>query len=280
MTERGLATELRQDLQRAAAGRGRVLYLEGKTDVPILLGLLGAQGEREVPGGVLHDGVLIRGLSERGGSGRSAVAQRLAVAVREGYPGIFGVIDGDGEPLAALAPEFDAPHSGPRFRWKTYCVENLLVLAGWPTQWDPAPDWQEALAAFAPYVALNRLGSGLRERLRPLQLDRMVNPPQGRLYTADEILGKLRAGKHELAGLDVEAMFAAELELFRSTLARDVAEAHALVNGKWLVNLFAAQRTGRTPAQCRDDWTGYLREAGGSAEIRCWWRRTIAPVDG
>lgn len=275
MNERELQREIVADLQRAAAGRGAVLYLEGKTDVPILLALLGAQEVRAMPEGVLFEGVLIRGL--RDGSGSSAVAQRLEVAQRSGYPGIFGIIDGDGEALAALAPAFDAPHVGPKFRWKAYCIENLLTRA-WPAAWGPAPDWREVFAAFAPYVALNRLGSELRGRMRPLQLDRFINPPQGPLQTAEELLASLRAGKHLLAGLDIEAMLAVELELFMTTLDGGLEAAHALLNGKWLVNAFAPYRTRRTPKQCRDEWATCLCDAGGDAEVRSWWRRTIAPA--
>lgn len=279
MNERELATRIRQDLQRAAAGRGRVLYLEGKTDVPILLALLGAQHPLEVSDAVLHDGVLIRGLrGDRDGSGSSAVTQHLEVARRHVYPGVFGVLDGDGEELHALAAEFDAPHAGPRFRWKSYCIENLLARGGWPEPWGPAAGPQEALRAFAPYVALNRVGSELRGRLRQLRLHRFIRPTYDELHTADEVLGMLRAGKELLAGVDVVALFAAELDAFHAALARDLDEAHALLNGKWLVDVFAPRRTGRTQTQCRDEWTEHLRRAGGDPEIKAWWRRVVAPA--
>lgn len=278
MNERELAKEIRQDLQSAAAGRDRVLYLEGKTDVPILLALLGAEGEREVSNAILYDGVLIRGLRDRGGSGSCAVVQRLDVARRLGYPGIFGVLDGDGEPLAVLAQEFDAPHAGPCFRWKTYCIENLLASTAWPTSWGQEPDWRRTIADFAPYVAINRLGTDLRDRLKPLHLDRFVNPSPGSLHTADDLLRKLREGKHKLAGLDVEAMLAAELKGFHATIERDMGEAHAFVNGKWLVNAFASHHTRLNPELCREEWTRHVRERGGAPEIRDWWRRTIAPA--
>lgn len=143
MNERELLKELARDVQSAAGGN--VVYLEGKTDVPILLGLLSAGGEQAVTGGVLYEGVLIRGLRDRRGSGSTAVSQRIAVAQRHGYSGILGVLDGDGAALVTLASDFDAPHAGPRFRWKAYCIENLLVRAGWPGAWGPAPDWREVM---------------------------------------------------------------------------------------------------------------------------------------
>ena len=63
MNERELLREFARDVQSAADGRRRVLYLEGKTDVPILLALLGARDERDVSNGVLHDGVWSAGLA-------------------------------------------------------------------------------------------------------------------------------------------------------------------------------------------------------------------------
>jgi hypothetical protein len=278
MNEQWLCKEIEKDLQAAAAGRGVVLYLEGKTDVPILLALLGARDEREVSGGVLHDGVLIRGLRDRGGSGSSAVKQRLDVAQRRGYPGIFGVLDGDGAALGTLASEFDAPHPGPLFRWKGYCIENLLASACWPEAWGVTPEWSAVLAAFAPYVALNRLGFDVRRRLERLRLDRFLNPDRSRPLEATEVfVAKLRDGKHELLNLEIEAMFSVELDAFMAALATSLDDAHALLNGKWLVSAFAPQHTGRTQEQCRDEWAMHLRSIGGDPEIKAWWRRTVAP---
>ena len=58
MNERELLKELARDVQSAAAGRRKVLYLEGKSDAPILLALLGASEGRAVSNGVLHDALL------------------------------------------------------------------------------------------------------------------------------------------------------------------------------------------------------------------------------
>lgn len=278
MSDRELCREIEKDLQGAAAGRGVVLYLEGKTDVPILLGLLGPGDEREVAGGSLRDGVLLRGLSGNGGSGSSAVKQRVAVAQRHGYRGIFGVLDGDGEALGTLAAEFDDPHPGPLFRWKCYCIENLLAQASWPERWQAAPDWPVVLATFAPYVAINRLWKDLQQRLKRLGLDRFRNPDRGRpLETSQDVLARLRAGQHELSTLEIAELFAREVDAFTTAVQTSVDEGHARVNGKWIVETFAARHMGLTHEQCRDEWITHLRSVGGYPEIKAWWRRTIAP---
>lgn len=270
-----LREEIEKDLQAASEGRRVIVYLEGKTDVPILLGLLGTSGDRETPRGVLHEGVLICGLTKKSGS--SAVKRRLEVAREAKISGIFGVLDGDGDGLAQLAGEFDAPHVGPRFRWKGYCIENLLARAAWPGAWGERPDWGHELVRFAPYVAINRLGLDLRLRLKNLGLDRFINPGRAQLRTPEEFAQVLRAGKDELAGLEVDAMFSRELDAFLRTLQVSVDEAHALVNGKWLIDHFAARCAPATQERCRDEWTACLRAAGGDPEIRAWWRRAVAP---
>jgi len=268
MTEDETRTALVQDAR--LAGGEPVLYLEGKTDVPVLLGLLGARDAPAVPGGVVFENVLIRGLT-----GSSAVDQRLSVAQRYVIPRIFGVLDGDGDTLAQLAPDFNPTHQGPRFRWKAYCIENLLARAGWPDAWGPVPDWREVMGTFAPYVAMNRLGLGLRQRLKRLGLDRFANPRQD-LWTTEQVLSRLREGKQELVGLEVETMFLDELERFNEVLAASMDEAHALFNGKWLVEVYAPRHTKRSPDVCREHWARHLREIGGDPEIKSWWRRVLA----
>lgn len=278
MNEQWLRREIEKDLQRAAAGRGVVCYLEGKTDVPILLGLLGARDEGEVSGGVLHEGVLIRGL--RDGSGSSAVKQRLEVAGRHGYPGIFGVLDGDGEARSTLAAAFDAPHPGPCYRWKAYCIENLLAGAVWPAAWGAVPEWRVVLADYAPYVAINRLGTELRRRLQRLELDRFISPGNARpLRTTGEFLAMLAEGQHALGNLEIAAMFSTEVEGYMATLGHSLEDAHALLNGKWLVGCFAPRRTGRSARECRDEWTEALRFAGGDPEIGAWWARAVLAAE-
>lgn len=279
MSERELLGKIEEDLRLAAEGRRRVLYLEGRTDVRILLGLLGRGEATAMPDSILHDGILIRGLTDRSkfGAGSKAVRQRVELAAGHGYPGVFGVLDGDGEALPVLAPQFDDPYGGPLFRWKVYCIENLLARAPWPEEWGIAPDWHTVLADLAPYVALNRLGLTLRTRLQRLGLDRFINPGSASpLLATEELRGKLRDGQHELAGLDVVAMYDAELAVFASTLARGVDQAHTLVNGKWLVDLCVPGLAGRTQEERRDKWAGQVARLGGDPEIKAWWTRTLA----
>lgn len=274
MSDRSVQQNIEDDLQDAATGRGRVLYLEGKSDVSILLALLGAGDERIATRGVLHDGVLLRHLN-----GSTAVAQHLAVAHEHNIRGIFGVLDGDGDPLTTLAAGFDPPHAGPRFRWKGYCIENLLARTPWPDAWGAPPDWREVLASFAPYVAINRLGTALRTRLDRVGLLRLINPTSAQApRDVDSFLAVLRTSKHELANLEIESLFAAELGDVNSVLDTGLDAAHALVNGKWLVDAFAARRTNLLRKhECRDAWTAHLRATGGDPETLAWWRRTIAP---
>lgn len=269
---RKILGDIVDDLRIARDTRGIVVYLEGKTDLPVLLALLGAQDVQSTARGVLFDGVLIRALG-----GSRDVERRLEVARDARIAGIFGVIDGDGEALAALALEFDEPYGGPRFRWKGYCIENLLTRAVWPAEWGARPDWSGELAKFAPYVAINRLWSDLGTRLNRVGLDRFINPARGQLRSAEDFLRVLRAGKDELVGLEVDAMFSRQVHEFLQTLTASVDEAHALVNGKWLIDHFAARCTPATQERCREEWTACLRAAGGDPEVRAWWRRAVAP---
>src|SRR5256885_507403 len=101
-----LAQEIRADLQRAPAQI--VIYLEGKTDVDPFFALLG----RATPEDGVHQGVFVKGLRDRGGGG-SAVRARVNVAIQFPFPGVFGIVDGDGLPLATLSQTFDHPYAGP-----------------------------------------------------------------------------------------------------------------------------------------------------------------------
>ena len=77
MNETALLRELKADLQRAPAQV--VIYLEGKTDLPVLFGMLGVAAPRDD----VHQGVLVRGLKDQS-SGSSAV--RAAVWPTRGTP--------------------------------------------------------------------------------------------------------------------------------------------------------------------------------------------------
>jgi hypothetical protein len=159
------------DLQTAPAGK--VIYLEGKTDMPVFFALLGVPEPRDG----LYQGVYVRGLKDKSGMGGSSVRQRVELAQQNGYRGIFGIVDGDGEALTQVSARFDAPFTGPLFTWKCYAIENLLVKTGWPIAWGGAPDWKQALLDHAPYVALNRMFRELQGKLKTLRLSRFNHPP-------------------------------------------------------------------------------------------------------
>ena len=127
MNERDILRKVQADLQLTPRG---VIYLEGKTDVPAFFGLLGIP----LPTDPIHQNVGIRGLKDASGSGSATVIQYVRVARSRNLP-VYGILDGDGRSLSALAAEFDVPHRGPLFSWKGYCIENLLVKTGWPTSW-------------------------------------------------------------------------------------------------------------------------------------------------
>ncbi|MBK7825695.1 hypothetical protein [Nannocystis sp.] len=273
MSSKAVLDRIVDDFQSAAPGRGVIVYLEGKTDPPVLLALLGAIDADETANGVLHDGVLIRSLG-----GSEEVEQRIEVARKAGVVGVFGVLDGDGRGLNEVAMQFDAPYPGPQFRWKGYCIENLLARAGWPPAWGVEPDWRAEMASYAPYVALNRLGSELRGRMKRLDLDGYLRPDRSRpLRQPEEFTEMFRDGKHELANLDVDAMFSKEYAAVGHTIEQSLDGAHTLIDGKWLINDLAPRRTGFSQERCREDWTVHVRAAGGDPEICAWWRRAVAP---
>jgi hypothetical protein len=176
-------TELLQELQQARQLAPRVVFVEGPTDLPVFFGLIGIPRPRLD----VHDGVLVKALS-----GRSRVRAMVELAARSGIRGIFGITDGDGEPLATLTASFAPPFAGPLFRWPTYAIENLLVKTGWPPSWGAAPDWSQVLLDHVPYVALNALVRELRQSLRTLRLAAFAEPKlQERMKTAYPF-GRLR----------------------------------------------------------------------------------------
>lgn len=267
MNEVELVKELEGDLQRAPT----VIYLEGKEDVPIFFGLLGIPK----PLDNLHHGVLVRGLTTTSGQGCRSVRMRVEIAAKRRYRGIHGIVDGDGEALATLAVTFDRPHAGPLFTWKAYCIENLLVRTGWPAAWVNAPDWTEALLAHSPYVALNRLGLRLREALTTLRLARYTRPVlEEPMETVEGVSAALRRDKLLLQDVDVEQMFRDEVASFEAAVRAGLDEAHALLNGKWLVDVFAPRSSCvLNPARCREVWIAHAREQGGLPEVRALWER-------
>lgn len=272
MSEKDLLQDLRRDIQRAP--NGKVLYLEGNTDLPILFALLGVARPRDD----IHQGVLVRGLGgkDSSASGGSAVRVRTKLAASEGYSGIFGITDGDGESIATLTSRFDAPFSGPCFSWKAYSIENLLIKACWPSEWGEAPIWSDVLRDHAPYVALNRLHKELLRSLVTLNLHRFSYPTlQGPLRTKSEVAAALAKDKHLIEGYDVEARFFAEANEVEALINGNPDEGHALVNGKWLVNVFAPRYLGPSWHRERspNDWLAAAAARGGLPEVRDLWRR-------
>ena len=279
MDERGLISEIEQDLRLAASTR-RVVYLEGLTDVPILVALLGRPVDGVIPDeGTVVDGVLIRGLRDRSGSGCQAVRLRLEVAARRGYGGIVGVVDGDGDNHDEPGRSFDEPFDGPLYTWPTYCIENLLAQAGWPDAWGAAPEWPAVLRDYAPYAALNRVIAWVQDRLASLGILKFCRPQSDApLKDADEIRAQLLADTVTSQRLgDPAALFTEELARCHAALdRRDLICAHALINGKWLVDDLARRRTRRRGDALRDEWIAHVAKIGGHPAVKTWWQRLRA----
>jgi len=272
MNEKPILEEMQKDLRLAPAEM--VIYLEGKNDPASLFALLG----HPRPADDLHRGVLVKGLKdpERAkGSGAAAVKNRVEIATKYGLRGVRGVLDGDGLSLETLAPEFDAPSTGPLFRWKAYCVENLLVKTGWPSAWGSEPDWIDQLSGYAPYTAINCLQREIRSTVEDLGVARYAFPTRDNFISASEFSEKLRQGRARLQSLDVVVEFDRLNGLVLETIRRDLDEAHTLLNGKWLVEHLAPTLSSwtRSKEQCRFDWLAYAASVGGLAEVRQWWER-------
>lgn len=269
MNARQLLGAIEADIQKAPDGV--VLYLEGKTDPEVLFALLG----RPSPTGGLAGGAYVVGLPHRGGGG-SMVEARVQVAREAGIGGVYGVVDGDGRSLDALAARFDAPFAGPLFSWKGYCIENLLAQAAWPTAWGPAPDWALVLDAYVPYAALNRVHREVRGMLERLGLHRFRRPETGSALETDAtVKAALGEEKGAIAGFDAEAAFDRAAQVIRQDVGRSIEAGHTHVDGKWLVRDFAVRRVGASAEACRRAWVEAVRDAGGLPAVRAWWDRVV-----
>lgn len=271
-----ILAEIDADL-RLAPGQ-RVVYLEGKTDVGPLFALLGVARSRAG----IHQGVLVRGLDAEGkrgrapGSGSEAVCRRVELAAQHGRANVYGVLDGDGRTLDAIAAGFGAPQDGPLFAWEGYCIENLLAQVTWPAQWGEAPEWEAVFRGYAAYVGLNRLHAEMRERLTTLRIHKFQNPQVDMpLLTSAEVQQALEGDRHLIGGVDVAARFAAEVEVYAREVESSLARGHMLLNGKWLVHHLAVSRSGEARETCRDVWSEAVREHGGSPAVRAWWQRVV-----
>ena len=264
MSDNARLNRIQSDLQRA----GHVIYCEGKTDPDIIFGLLGIAK----PVNNVHGDVYIVGLS--GASGSSEVQELQRVATANGYNSVYGICDGDGRNLADLSSVFDPPHLGPLFRWKGYCIENILAQAAWPSTWGSEPDWQAELLKYAPYSALNRVHVGLRSALGTLGLAKFRNPQCGQpLEQASGIQSQLENDKTLIQGRDVAADFSSQFTRVSNAINRSLDEGHALINGKWFLRHLAPCLTNQTEDVCRQAWIASAQQAGGASQVRGWWQR-------
>lgn len=69
--------------------------------------------------------------------------------------------------------------------------------------------------------------------------------------------------------------FAQEANSIESAITADINEGHALVNGKWLVEVFAPRKLGAPwdRQRCRDEWINGAAASSGLAEVCDLWRR-------
>lgn len=273
--DRALVDEIEKDLRLSPTGK--VLYLEGRTDVPVFLALVGHPLPETIESeGLAVEGIWIRGLGGGKGSGGLAVRSRVRAAHERGYGPIRGLIDGDGEGYEALVPAFDDPSAGEPHRWPTYCIENWLPQCAWPPQWGDEPLWHEVLGAYVPYASLNRVVAGVQQRLSSLGLARYTRPAQGLLETLAQVRARLGSARGPMLGSDLLAAFDAEVELCTVALARSLAHGHALINGKWLVDHHVRAVTGRSGDECRRLWSEHVARSGGHAQVRAWWTRFVS----
>lgn len=271
MNDRERLNRIQIDLQRATT----VIYLEGKTDPECFFALLGIVK----PSSDIHQNVYVTGL-RNGPSGSSEVGALAKVAIDSGLggtpgsSGVFGIIDGDGRDLPALAGEFDAPFAGPVFSWKAYCVESMVARTAWPTGWGAAPDWQSVLHQYVPYAALNRVHRSLSRALETFQLHRFRHPQHGQPLETDEAV---RNALHQDKGLietrDVEVDYDDEANAVRNAITASGDEGHTQIDGKWLFRHYARTVTSNSAEQCRREWIQAVQSAGGSPEVRAWWQR-------
>jgi hypothetical protein len=113
----------------------------------------------------------------------------------------------------------------------------------------------------------------LIDALKKLGIAKFTDPVPGELKTDREIKAALEADQHLVHGTMIADRFEMELIAFRAMVARNLDEAHALLNGKWLVEHLGPTATGWTKARCRADWIAHAISVGGLPEVRDWWER-------
>lgn len=272
--DRELLNQMDGDLRRSQ--RGRVVYLEGKTDVPIFFALLGLPLP---PGteqdGYRQDGCLVRGLTTH--SGKGGVRKRIELAQKTArfHGRFFGFVDGDGETSRRAAAD-ELSQQQPLLTWPTYCIENLLVQAPFPPAFGPAPDWPTVFLRYRPYVALSRIHRELQGALAALRLPGLLHPnPQQPLCSLEHAEAALQREARTIDEYRVLDRFHAEVSRFEQAVQAGLPAAHALLDGKWLVQ-GVAHECGMTQEDCQQTWQGYVAQAGGHPQIRPLWPKLLA----
>lgn len=274
--DRAILDDLEKDLRLSPTGK--VLYFEGRTDVLVFLALLGKDPLPEAieSEGLAVEGIWIRGLDGKRGSGGKAVRRLVRVAHERSYGPVRGLLDGDGEAYDVSIKGFDEPGPGEPHRWPTYCIENWLPQCGWPPEWGGEPDWSYVLGAYVPYAALNRVVAGTQQHLAALGLAKHTRPAQGPLETLAQVRARLGSADPPPLGTDLLAAFDIEVERCAAALANSLAHGHALINGKWLVDHHARVVSGRSPEDCRRVWSEHTARLGGHARVRAWWTSFVS----
>ena len=145
-------------------------------------------------------------------------------------------------------------------------------------EWGKAPDWRSILGSYIPYAALNRVVTRAQELWLSLGVARFGKPivDQPR-RTAEEIRAQLRLDGSDLGKLeDLVGIFDAEVNRCETAISTSMAHAHALINGKWFVEVYAAEATRRSAGHCRQEWARHISRTGGHPELVAWWQRLLA----
>ena len=87
------------------------------------------------------------------------------------------------------------------------------------------------------------------------------------------VLAVVDQGKHLINGYDVSTELRRQLAEVRSAIGRSLDEAHALIDGKWLVDVVAPESTSLSPQRCREVWIDHALSVGGLPEVVELWER-------
>ena len=186
----------------------------------------------------------------------------------------------------SLALSFSGGGLGAGCRPSAFSASSRLPLASllhreyarkdsWPTSWGATPDWPAILLDHTPYVALNRLHREILQSLVTLRLERFTYPTLAEpLKTTHDVTAALARDKHLIANYDVETRFMQEAAVVQAAIQAGLDEGHALVNGKWLVDVFAPRTLGRTwdRHRCRAEWIAHAVSVGGLLGVRDLWQ--------